>query len=92
MRSVAPRLPGCEEITVAEDQPEYCPITIAVVEPPSGFPAGGRILLARFTLTPDERQRIAAGEDLYVGQLNFGAPMTPLIVSLRALYFQDDAA
>ena len=86
MRSVAPRIPGTEERTVAEDQMEYLPITVAILDPPPSFPPEGRIILARFTLTPEERARIAAGEDLYVGQLNFGSPMTPLLVSLRDMY------
>lgn len=91
MRSIAPRLDGCDEITVAEEQEEYLPITVARIDPPPGFPERGTILLTRWQLSDDERKRIAAGEDLYVGQLNFGGPMTPLIVSLRDMYEEKPA-
>ena len=86
MRSVAPRIDGCEEATYAEEQAEYLPITVAVIPPPAGYPERGRILLTRWQLNDEDRRRIAAGEDLYVGQLNFGGPMTPLIVSVRDMY------
>lgn len=75
MRPVAPRT-GAPEITVAEEQEEYMPVTVGVYQ----YEDGTRVLMTRWTLTPEERQRVADGEDIYVGQLNFGAPMTPLIV------------
>ena len=75
MRPIAPRT-GAPEVTFAEEQEEYMPLTVAVHR----YGDGPCVLLTRWTLTPDERERIAAGEDVYVGQLNFGTPMTPLIV------------
>lgn len=75
MRSIAPRT-GAPEVTVAEDQAEYMPLTVSTYE----YENGSRGLLTRWTFTPEERHAIAAGEDLYVMQLNFGTPMTPLIV------------
>jgi hypothetical protein len=75
MRPIAPRT-GAPETTVAEDQPEYLPLTIAVY----AYSDGTRGLLTRWTFTPDERAAIARGEDIYVHQLNFGTHMTPMIV------------
>lgn len=87
MRSVAPRLPGVEEVTFAEDQPEYVPITVGVIPPEADRPErqslGGRMLVTRWRFTPAERARLAAGEDLYISQLNFGGGMTPLLVCFR---------
>lgn len=73
MRPIAPRT-GAPEVTVAEEQLEYLPITVARYE----FTDGSKGILTRWTLTPEERARIAAGEDFYVMQLNFGSPMTPM--------------
>lgn len=73
MRMIAPRT-GAPEITVAEDQEEYMPITVALYDHPDGV----RTILARFTFSAEERAAIAAGADVYFGQLNFGGPMTPI--------------
>lgn len=75
MRPVAPRT-GAPEATVAEEQEEYMPLTVARYV----HADGSGLLLTRWTLTPAERAAVAAGEDIYVGQLNFGGPMTPLVV------------
>lgn len=75
MRPIAPRT-GAPEVTISEDQPEYMPVTIAVY----AYENGSKMALMRWTFTAEERQRIAAGEDVYVGQLNFGNPITPLVV------------
>lgn len=63
MRAVAPRT-GADEMTIGENQPEVMPLTICVYDY-----ADARGMLARFTFSPEERQRVAAGEDLYVMQL-----------------------
>ena len=76
MRPVAPRT-GAPEVTIAEEQEEYMPITAGVYE----YGNGTRALLTRWRLDDDERARIAAGEDLYLMLLTFGRPMQP--VSLR---------
>jgi hypothetical protein len=75
MRAIAPRT-GAPEVTFAEEQEEYKPITVACYRDDDGL----GILLTRWTLTEAEREAVAGGEDIYVGQLNFGGPMTPLIV------------
>lgn len=74
MRMIAPRT-GAPEITVAEDQPEYLALTAAVYD---------NTLLTRWTFTPEERARIAAGEDLYLGVMTFGRPLQPLSVQVGA--------
>jgi hypothetical protein len=74
MRAIAPRT-GAEELTFAEDQSEYLPVTIAVYPE---YEPGARGLLWRFSFTPEEREAIAKGEDVYVMQLNFNTPMTPM--------------
>lgn len=84
MRCVAPRT-GAPEITVAENQEEYLTVTVAVHET-----EGGRSLLTRWRLTDEERQLIAAGEDLYIAQLNFGGPMTPLQAQVGAGWYAED--
>lgn len=76
MRPIAPRLNVGEEITVAEEQPQFKPLTMARVP----IEGGGHYMVARWTLTPDERQRIAAGEDIYV---RFPEHTYPHTVSLR---------
>ena len=75
MRPVAPRT-SHPEVTYAENQLEYLPVTVARVE----HDDGSFSLLTRWSLTPKERQRVAAGEDIYVAQPNWGQPMTPLTV------------
>ena len=79
MRMVSPRT-GAPEVTIAEDQLEYKPIVCAVYRYPEDdgdFP-GVRFLLSRFTFTPEERSRIAAGEDLYIAHITGYGPLQPL--------------
>lgn len=83
MRAVAPRT-GAPEQTIAEEQEQYLPITVALYR----YDDGTRVLLTRWTLTPAEREAIVRGEDVYVGQLNFGGPMTPLIVQCGPQRFE----
>ena len=76
MRPIAPRfrddLPEIREVVIAEDQHEYKPLTGAVVT----FDDGSRQVYARWTFTPEERARIAAGEDIYISFPQFMAPHT----------------
>ncbi len=76
MRPIAPRT-GYPEIAIAEEQEEYLPITVAVY-PVQDNPTA-HMLLLRYTLTKEERQAVAAGEDIYL--MHFypnGGPMTPV--------------
>jgi len=75
MRPIAPRT-GAPEQTFAEKQEEYLPITVGMYR----YQDGTRGHLTRWQPTAEERAAIAAGEDIYVLQLNFGTPMTPLLV------------
>lgn len=75
MRPIAPRT-GAPEQTIAEDQPEYQPITIGLYP----YTDGSLGMLCRFTFTAEERAAIAAGEDVYVMQLSFNAKFAPLHV------------
>lgn len=63
MRPIAPRIPGAEEFTIAEDQHEFMPVTACLIQTVDG--AVYRII--RWTFTPEERTKIAAGEDIYIG-------------------------
>ena len=81
MRMIAPRT-GAPEVTIAEEQEDYAPLTVAVYG--DNAELGPRQLLSRWTFTPEERARIAAGEDLYVGLLTFGQPMQPISVQVGA--------
>lgn len=76
MRPIAPRT-GNPEQTIAEEQEEYLPITVAVYGIEGN--SGGHALLLRYTLTPEERRAVANGEDIYFMQLYpNGGPMTPV--------------
>lgn len=66
MRAIAPRT-GAPEVTIAEEQEEYMPITVALYD----YSDGSRGLLTRWQPSPEERQAIAAGADVFVQQLNF---------------------
>lgn len=82
MYMVAPRT-GADEITLAEEQPEYSPLVAAKYEiqyDAGRPPAPG--LLTRWRFTEEERARIAAGEDLYLGVLTFGKALQPLMLQV----------
>jgi len=86
MRPVAPRT-GEPEVTIAEEQHEYLPITAAVRDRVVNLENGGRVrvrsLVTRWTLTPEERQQVSAGADVYVELLTGGRPMQPVAVGLE---------
>lgn len=72
-------LPPHELITYAADQPEYRPLPVVRLTGKEGR------VISRWTLTPEERARIAAGEDLYIEMLTFHQPLQPVLptVGLR---------
>lgn len=74
-----------EYVIYAKDQPQYRPLPVVRLTGRDGR------LISRWTLTPEERARIAAGEDLYVQHLTFGHPLQPLLptVGLPDLCPQD---
>jgi hypothetical protein len=79
------------QITIAEDQEEFKPVTAAVVCHPT-YPGSLRVvageqvrtngLVLAFRLNEDERKKIAAGADLYVNLLTLNRPMQPIIVEV----------
>lgn len=77
MRPVAPRT-GAPERTIAEEQEEYLPVTVASYRFTDTPQAVG--VLWRYTFTAEERAAIAAGEDVYIMQLqpNGPEPVTPM--------------
>lgn len=69
MRSIAPRLvvdntrEECPEHTIAEDQLEFMPVVATLLE----YADGTTTRILRYTFSPEERERIARGEDLFFG-------------------------
>ena len=76
VRPIAPRT-GAPEVTVAEDQEEYLPITVGLYrfQDTSMY---GRLI--RFTFSAEERAALARGADVYLMQLYARPeqPMTPV--------------
>lgn len=86
MRFIAPRT-GAHEVTIAEDQEEYKPITVAFYSN-SNYPQATEMLV-RCTLTKEERQQIADGEDIYISELVFGEKkFTPLMVQVGPQHYK----
>jgi hypothetical protein len=63
MRSISPGIDGADEFDIAEDQLEFKPVRACLVQ----FTDGSVARIVRYTLTSEERAKIAAGEDLYFG-------------------------
>lgn len=78
MRTVAPRIAGFPEITVAEDQHEYLSLTATPIE----YADGSRAVLTRWRLSPEEVEAIGRGSDIYVELL--GAQMQPIRITVGA--------
>ena len=75
MRMIAPRVPGLDEVTIAEQQGDYKTLTAAVI------PGG---VLTRWRPSPEELARLNAGEDLFLAVLTFGQPLQPLSLQVGA--------
>jgi hypothetical protein len=86
MRMIRPRL-DAPQITIAEEQDEFKPVTAALVYNPLYAPvqtdhgALNAIVLA-FRPDAEERAQLAAGEDIYVSLLTFLRPMPGIIVGV----------
>lgn len=65
-------LPPHVAVTYAENQTEYVPLPVVRLEGEEGR------VISRWSLTVDERARIAAGEDFFLEQLTFGEPLQPI--------------
>lgn len=77
MHMVAPRT-GAQEITLAEEQLEYKPLVAAVYQTTEGVTT----LLTRWRFSDEDRARIAAGEDLFMGTLTFDQPFQPVSMQI----------
>jgi len=69
-------LPPHQLVTYAKDQPEYRPLPVARLDG-----SAGRVI-SRWTLTAEEREAIAKGEDLYIEQLTFGQALQPILPTI----------
>lgn len=78
MYMVAPRT-GAKEVTLAEDQLEYKPLVAAVYRHPEH---DGIILLTRWRLTDEDKERILKGEDIYLSVMTFGQPLQPIAIQV----------
>jgi hypothetical protein len=77
MRSIAPRT-GAVEVTLGEDQLEFSPVVAALYEHESG----ATVFLTRWRPSDEEREALANGGDIYIGQLRpKGELFAPLAVS-----------
>ncbi len=69
-------LPPHDLVTYAKDQPEYKPLPVARLHG-----VGGRVI-SRWSLTAEERKKVADGEDLYLEQLTFGDSLQPVLLTV----------
>jgi hypothetical protein len=72
MMPASPVIPGNDdfETVYAKDQPEYVPLPVMRTE---------KAVMSRWVLTPEERQHIAQGGDLFICQMNFGHALQPIL-------------
>jgi hypothetical protein len=85
---VEPKLLG-NKIRVAENQPEYTPVTVVVAHNPDFraplSPKAMNSVIMAFSLTAEERRRIALGENtIYVSLLTFGNLQQPILLTVGA--------
>jgi hypothetical protein len=85
---VRPKL-AAPQLTIAEDQHEYKPVTAAMVRHPLYPTTSDRAedtnsFVLAFQPSVDEVARLADGEAIYVSLLTFNRPMQPIIVSIGA--------
>jgi hypothetical protein len=64
------------EIVFAKDQPEYLPLRTLVSRDPQ------RQVMSRWTLTPEQRQAVAEGADVFLTLLTFGGPLQPISIAV----------
>jgi len=66
-----------EEVVFAKDQPEYTPLRCLV-----GLGVDRRVM-SRWTLTPEQRKKIAEGADIYLTLLTYGEPLQPILMGIQ---------
>jgi hypothetical protein len=74
------------EVVYAESQPEYIPLRSLRSRTPEAR------VLSRWSLTPEQRQMIADGADVYLELSTFGGPLQPIRMAvstnIHAEYFR----
>lgn len=80
MKPESPVVPGYDlpETVYAKDQPEYQPLPVVKIEGPEGQ------VLSRWHLSPEDRQRIAEGQDVYLWVSTFGRPLQPVLLEVKS--------
>ncbi|RJP17198.1 MAG: hypothetical protein C4529_14985 [Deltaproteobacteria bacterium] len=74
-RPVVDGLEG-HEVVYAKDQPEYIPLRCLRSNAYTGS------VLSRWTLTPEQRQLVAEGGDIFLELLTFGHPLQPIMIAV----------
>lgn len=77
MQAIPPNVPDSQEVVFAKDQDEYIPLPAAIVTRDEG-----QSVVTRWQFTEAERAAVAAGADLYLELLTFGAPLQPLRIHI----------
>jgi hypothetical protein len=66
------------EVVYAKDQPEYIPLRCLRAN------TAMREVLSRWTLTPEQRQMVAEGADIFLELSTFGYPLQPIRIQVSA--------
>lgn len=74
-----PVIKGLEhkEVVYAKHQPEYIPLRTLVTDDLE------RRVISRWTLTPEQREAVAKGCDIFLELLTFGKPLQPIRLFLN---------
>jgi hypothetical protein len=85
MRMIRPKLDALQ-VTIAEDQEEYKPVTAALVDHPlyTIRDTDYNTVVLAFRPTADELGQLNDGAEIYVSLLTFGGPMQPIICTVGA--------
>lgn len=79
MITISPNLEGIEETNIAQDQEEYMEIRAGLTYDNN---TNSPVVILRWRLTPEEKQKLIDGEDLWTCHLTFGNSFQPLITSI----------
>ena len=72
-------MPLNENGIIGASQPEYLPLPVVRWLDPEGR------VITRWELTEEERQRLIAGEHLYIAQCTFGQRLQPILPTVGVL-------
>jgi len=68
------------ETVIAKDQPQYRPLRAIIQGRADPVLKSTGAILTRWTLTPEQREAILQGADVYLEILTFGQPLQPLLL------------